>query len=402
MHQILRNPPALVGGLHDVAATPALVIQNTNCPYTCQCLSYNETMGQKDPYLVEAGAKILDVLRLFQVEQGEASLKDIVRQSGMVKSTAFRMLYTLERKGYIERIPASNSYRRRTRHRVGFASISSTLPFAIEINRGIQAEASQYDIELLMKYNNFDPQLTMRNAEELLASGVDLIIEYNTDEYISHVIADRCARAHVPVIAITFPVAGATTFGINNYRAGLTGGEGLGEYLMDCWQGRLDRVVLLDTGTSPAQQARMTGMVDGLRKFVAVPEEIMSYFHVHPLEDAGQIVKCFLAQNPRSKRIVILCYNDVKTLNALQAVRAAHRTSHVLILGQGGVAEVRRQLKQPDGCLWGAVAHYPERFGVNLMPLVMRMLRGEYVPNVVWTPHTLLMRSTPDRHKTSW
>jgi ABC-type sugar transport system substrate-binding protein len=339
---------------------------------------------------------MLDVLDLFREGHRELALADVASRCGMVKSTAFRMLYTLEKKGYIERVANSRRYRRRERYRVGFASVSATIPFAMDINRGIQNEAHRNGIDLLITYNEFDPEATVHNVEQLIESSVKLIIVYNSDERISHVIADRCARANIPIVAITFPIPGAaTTFGINNYRAGLTGGEALGAHIARAWQGRLDRAVLLDIqGSSPAQQARLTGMLEGMRKRVDVPADAVLHLHTeYKRRSAGKLMQQFLARNPSLRRIAVLSYNDENALRAAEAIREAGRCPHVLMLSQGGVAAVRAEMARRGTCFWGTVAHFPERFGTGLIPVVLRILRGETVPNVIWTPHALITRA---------
>ena len=334
--------------------------------------------GSRDPYLIEAAASVLDVLDLFRSGREPITLTDVVKRLSMVKSTAFRMLYTLEKKGYIERQAGAGAYSLRRRRRVGFASISSTVPFAVEVNCGIVEAAGKAGIELMVAYNDFDARKIVQNVEDFLIAGVELIIEYNTDEHLSHVIADRCSRANVPVVAITFPVPGATTFGINNYRAGLTGGEGIGQHIANVWQGRIDQIVLLDLlGNSPTQQARVTGMLDGLRKFVAVSESEILHLHAsRPKANAGQLIRSLLNRQQSARRILILSFNDDNALSALRSVEEAGRSKHTLILSQGAVTAVRDQLRRPDNPLWGAVAHFPERFGAALMPVVARVLRG--------------------------
>ncbi len=224
---------------------------------------------------------------------------------------------------------------------------------------------------------------------------MELIIEYNTDEHLSHVIADRCSRSNVPVVAITFPVPGATTLGVNNYRAGVTGGEGIGQHVASVWQGRLDQIVLLDLlGNSPTQQARMTGMLDGLRKFVAASESQILHLHAsRPKANAGQLIRSLLNRQPGARRILILSFNDDNALSALRSVEEAGRSNHALILSQGAVTAARKELRRPASPLWGAVAHFPERFGAALMPVIARILRGDRVPNTVSPEHVLLTRS---------
>jgi ribose transport system substrate-binding protein len=356
--------------------------------------------GSRDPYLIEAAASALDVLDLFRSGREQITLTDAVKSLGMVKSTAFRMLYTLEKKGYIERLAGARAYSLRRRHRLGFASISCTIPFAGEVNQGIVEAAEKAGVELMVAYNDFDPRKVVRNVEDFLIAGVELIIEYNTDEHMSHVIADRCSRANVPVVAITFPVPGATTLGINNYRAGLTGGEGIGQHIANTWQGRLDQIVLLDLlGNSPTQQARMTGMLDGVRKFVRAGEAEIVHLHAsRPKANAQQLIRSLLNRLRDARRLLILSFNDDNALSALSAVEEAGRSKHALILSQGAVTAVREELRRPSSPLWGAVAHFPERFGAALMPVATRILRGDRVPNSVPVEHVLLTRSNVSQY----
>lgn len=356
-------------------------------------------MGKPDPYYIEAAARVLDVLDLFG-EHDIVRLTDVIERLGLVKSTAYRLLYTLEKKGCIERLPEGRSYRRRRRHRVGFASISDRIQFVAEVERGIAAEAQRAGLELLVRHHEFDPRRLLEGVEALLASGISLLLCYNPDEHQSHVVADRCAQAGVPIVAITFPVPGARLFGVNNYRAGLAGGEGLGERIIRRWSGQVDRVVVLDIpGSSPAQQARVTGMLEGLRKSVVVPPAKVLHLHTDRQRVNAEVaLRDVLDRHPRTRRMAVLCYNDVNALGALRAVEAAGRSEDVLILSQGGTAEVRAHLRRRRSALWGAVAHFPERFGQTVVPMVFRILRGEAAPPTTYTEHVLLTCGNVDRY----
>ena len=356
-------------------------------------------MKDRDTYLIEAVAKALDVLEMFQTRE-EIRLTDVVRQLGLVKSTAFRLLYTLERKGYIEHTPGGRGFRRRQRFRIGMLSISATIPFVSEVEASIQAESARAGLELLIRHHEFSAQRALAAVDELLGAGISMLVGYNPDEYVAHAIADRCANAQVPVIAITFPMPGARLFGINNFRAGLAGGEGLSEEIIRRWNGDLDWAVLLDIpGNSPAQQARMRGMLDGLRRNVIVPDSRVIHLHTDRSRlSPRDLIRDCLAEHPHPGRIAVMCYNDLNALGALAAVEAAGRPADVLILSQGGVADVREQIRRPGCPLWGAVAHFPERFGGKLIPLAMRVLRGEPAPQTTYTDHALLTGATLGRY----
>ncbi len=351
------------------------------------------------PYYIEAAARALDVLELFG-ENEEVRLLDVSERLGLIKSTAFRFLYTLERKGYIERTPGGRSYRRLRKRRVGFASISAAIPFVLEVERGIETEAGKAGVELLVRHHEFDGTRLLRDVEELLASNIRLLLCYNPDEFLSHVVADRCSAAGVPVIAITFPIPGARLFGVNNYRAGLAGGEGLGEQIVRRWAGTVDKVLALDIpGSSPAQQARITGMLEGLRKNVRVPDSNILHLHPDRQKTTAQVaMREVLERFPRARHIAVVCYNDVNALGALRAVEAAGRGDHVAILSQGAAGDVREQLRKRRSALWSAVAHFPDRFGEKLIPLMLRVLRGEEVPSTTYTDHVLLTSANVGRY----
>ncbi len=356
-------------------------------------------MGKPDRYLIEAAARVLDVLELFNQHE-EVRLADVVDRLQLVKSTAFRLLYTLEAKGLIERLPNGRAYRKRMRYRVAMLSVSKSLPFGAEVENGIEAEARRAGLDFVVRHHEFDSTRIVGETEALLAMNPNLFLCYNPEEHHSHVIADRVAALGTPVIAVTFPMPGARLFGINNYRAGLSGGEGLGEQISRRWFGAVDRVVVLDIpGSSPAQRARNTGMVEGLRRQVRVADSKISHVHVERGgEGAVASMRRVLEAFPRERRIAVLCYNDANALGALQAAEGLDRADHVAILSQGGVADVRAALRKARSPMWSAVAHFPERFGERLMPHVLHVLRGEPTPPVIYTEHVLLTKSNLDRY----
>jgi IclR family pca regulon transcriptional regulator len=62
-------------------------------------------------YNIEALARGLEVLALFGFERPSLSLTEIVASTQLSKSTAFRMVSTLEALGYLERDPETRCYR---------------------------------------------------------------------------------------------------------------------------------------------------------------------------------------------------------------------------------------------------------------------------------------------------
>jgi IclR family pca regulon transcriptional regulator len=77
-------------------------------------------------YTIEALQRGLGVLALFNRESPELSLKEIVDRAGLNKSTAFRVVSTLESSGYLEKDPNTKRYRPGLKVlQLGFTAISS-------------------------------------------------------------------------------------------------------------------------------------------------------------------------------------------------------------------------------------------------------------------------------------
>jgi PcaR/PcaU/PobR family beta-ketoadipate pathway transcriptional regulator len=83
-------------------------------------------LSKASPYTIEALQRGLHVLSLFNRETPALSLTDIVDAAVMNKSTAFRVVSTLESAGYLERDPGTKQYRPGLKVlQLGFTAISS-------------------------------------------------------------------------------------------------------------------------------------------------------------------------------------------------------------------------------------------------------------------------------------
>ena len=63
-----------------------------------------------DQYIVPALRRGIAILRLFRHDRRVISLPEIVRELGVTRATAFRLAYTLQAEGYLERTPHSNAF----------------------------------------------------------------------------------------------------------------------------------------------------------------------------------------------------------------------------------------------------------------------------------------------------
>ena len=66
----------------------------------------NRSPESRSAYLVEAVLRACDLLEAFQSDGELVRLRDLVTRTGMNKTTAFRLLTTLEERGLVERVGA--------------------------------------------------------------------------------------------------------------------------------------------------------------------------------------------------------------------------------------------------------------------------------------------------------
>jgi ribose transport system substrate-binding protein len=354
----------------------------------------------RDPYLVKSVVHSSRVLSAFRASGEALPLREISSRSGLPKSMAFRLLYTLERCGMVEKV-GENLYRSAVRpfkqrlYRIGYAAQGTDYQFSKEVSSGLQRAAAAEGIELISVDNRYNPKIAQRNADVLVRERVDLVIEFQTDEQIAPIVAAKYRDANIPLIAIEIPHPGATYFGANNYEAGLIGGRYLGRWAKQRWQGDVDEIVLVvlkRAGSLP--QMRLTGMLVGMKEVCPHLEDR----RVTYLDGDGVLGDSFEAMRKhlrmsKSRRIVVGAINDPSALGALRAFQEAGRTDACAIVGHNASPEGRAELRQPGTRLIGSVAYFPEKYGDEILKVALDILHRRAVPPAVFVKHQMV---TPD------
>jgi ribose transport system substrate-binding protein len=278
--------------------------------------------------------------------------------------------------------------------KIGFANLNERDPFPIEVRRGLERAAREAGtIDLVLADNQLSAEVALEVAGRFIAQGVDLMIEYQIDEQAGSRIMERFQAAGIPVIAVDIPMVGATFFGVDNYRAGYLAGEALGRWLQATWDGKLDRLIILEeprAGALPA--ARIQGQVDGLQSVIGpVPEEKQLRLNSGNTSDISQAqVYSALKTLPPAQRLAVISFNDDVAMGALLAARQLDREADVVIIGQGADRRVREELRRPGTRIIGSTAFQPELYGEMLIPLALKILDGQPVPPAVYMEHVFV------------
>jgi DNA-binding IclR family transcriptional regulator len=75
-----------------------------------QAAPTSDALTPRDPYLVKSVVHASAILSAFHMEGEELSLKQVVARCNLPKSMVFRLLYTMERCAFVEKV-GKNLYR---------------------------------------------------------------------------------------------------------------------------------------------------------------------------------------------------------------------------------------------------------------------------------------------------
>jgi ribose transport system substrate-binding protein len=360
-------------------------------------MSPKEPGSGRDRYLVKSVVHSSRLLSAFRTSGEALPLREISLRSGLPKSMAFRLLYTLERCGMVEKV-GENLYRSCLRpfkqklYRLGYAAQGTDYQFSKEVSTGLQRAAAAEGIELICVDNRYNAKIALRNADVLVREKVDLVIEFQTDEHVAPIVAAKYREANIPLIAIEVPHPGATYFGANNYEAGLIGGRFLGRWAKQHWHGEVDEIVfmaLARAGSLP--RMRLTGMLVGLKEIVPALENTRVTF----LDGDGvfshsfEVVRKHLRTN-RSRRLLVGAINDPSAIGALRAFQEAGRAEACALMGQNASPEGRAELRRSGTRLVGSVAYFPEKYGAAIVGVALDILHHRPVPPAVFAKHELV------------
>ncbi len=355
-------------------------------------------------YTVKSIVHASEILGAFRDTGETLRLSDVVARTGFDKGTAFRLLYTLDKCRFIQRVDA-NQYRclvrlgRTRRYRIGYASGGDTSLFDYEVMESLNRAADRENVELVVLDNRYSPKVAVRVIKQLVQQQVDLIIEYQTDYGVAPIVAAKCVAAGIPLIAVEIPHPGATYFGANNYEAGLMGGRHLAKWAQRHWDGSADEIILVQqnrAGPLPRSrlQGTLAGIIEVLPKLRACP-----VVELDGDSDMGRSIAvvrnhlCFSA----SQRILVGAIDDTSALGALRAFEEAGRSSQCVVMGQNAAPEARAELRRPATRLIGSVGYFPEKYGEHLTRLALDILTKKRVPPAVFVNHTLITSANVGR-----
>jgi len=321
--------------------------------------------------------------------------------------TAFRM----KRRHFLLATLATISSKRAAsaqprRFRVAFANLNQEpgarvdgLGFTgADIRRSFELASRSLPVDMIYYDNGGDAEKALSNAKDAISSRVDLLIEYNSDARANAEIGQRLKAAGIPVLAVNYAIPGAPLYAADNIGAGRLAGQALGKFANENWSDQTTVATILGdiSDPSPSVTARVRGVTEGLRQELPDLSPVKLDSAGHSVR-AGGVLSKFLATQSRRK-VLVAALDDASALAAKSAIEAAGRISDCVIVSQGadrsihGGASEKKEIDPANrgSIVLGSVAYYFDRYGYEILPIALRILRGEEVPSQTLTKHVLI------------
>lgn len=290
----------------------------------------------------------------------------------------------------------------RKHYRIGFANLSESLAFSVDVRRGLERAAKATDkLDIVYVDNNLDGQTAIQVADELIDQGIDLVIEYQIDELAGNVIMNKFNQQGIPVIAVDIPMVGATYFGVDNFTAGDMAGQGLGRWIADHWNGEVDYVVVLEEKRAgPLPGARIQGQMHGLTSIIGeIPSDRFIHLDSGNSSETSYNNTCpILKDMPQGVKIGFICFNDDAAIGALYAARELGMEDCIAIVGQGADRQIRKEIRNSVSAVIGSTAFMPEQYGEGLIELALKLLDGVPLPPAVYMAHEFINQDNVDQY----
>jgi ribose transport system substrate-binding protein len=267
-----------------------------------------------------------------------------------------------------------------------------------EVRESFVLAVRRYPIDLVFYDNQRESKKALANAEDAVGRKVDLYIQYLDDPATNVKVGQRLRAAGIGVLAINTPVPDAPLYTMDNRAAGRIAGEALSEYGARNWRGLPTIGVVL--GNLRAHEYhipdRAQGASEGLKRHLPSLKITSLETQGNPAQ-VGPLLAKLLASHPATK-VLIAAMDDASALAAKSALDSAGRLADGAIVGQGvdrsvhGGMNDRKEIDPSNrgSIVVGSVAFYLDRYGYEVLPIAIRMLRGEAVAPRTVTAHRLI------------
>ena len=303
-------------------------------------------------------------------------------------------------------VAASPTGAQERRYRVAFANLTEEPGVTLEgtgftgreVRESFALASRPLPIDVVFYDNHLDPAKALANTEDAIARKVDLYIQYHRDAASNAAIAAKLRAARIPVLAVNYPVPDAPLYTADNLAAGRVAGDALGRFAARTWPNMPTAAVVVGAVAARDDRVseRVQGVLEGLRQRLPAIRVSTLDTQGNPSRVAALLGRVLAAQP--SAKVLIAATDDATALAAKSAVETSGRLADAAIVSHGvdrsihGGLNDRKEIDPNNrgSVVIGSVGFFLDRYGYDVLPLALRMLRGEAVAPRTATRHILI------------
>lgn len=263
---------------------------------------------------------------------------------------------------------------------IGFGDIGGISPIITSLETVFKEQARARGWEMLILDNKVDGPTALKNANTMIARGVDYAIEFQADSKVQPVIARRFQSAGIPELVFDIPAPGAYFIGAPNRESGQLVGRQLGNYANETWDCNPDLVILIEaTSVGEVNDLRVGGVEDGVKSVCPnIPDsKFVRRDGGASAEDQQAAGRDVLVAHPDAKRILLSGISDASVAAVIAAAKQLHRADELYAWGQDGSVLLGGEAP-PE--LRGSVSYFLNGYPLIVFDIIDRLERGEDVP----------------------
>jgi ribose transport system substrate-binding protein len=250
---------------------------------------------------------------------------------------------------------------------------------ADQVARSVGAKTTHF---VPKKPDNVDEQRAM--VEQVLQDRPDIVIFIPVDDVAMVEPVQKLNAAKIPVVLVSNPLPGkfVTYVGADDFEIGYRQAR----FLFEGLNGTGKIVVIEGTQGAPTNRERLRGYRRAFAEFPGI-QVLDSGIGNYQQGDAKRVMEKFLAEHAQIDGV--LSTNDGMAIGALEALKAANRSS--LVIGINGILPAVKLVE--SGAMLATVDFDMFKIGCTATRAAVRHLKGKPLPEKIMLPAAIIDRT---------
>ncbi len=284
---------------------------------------------------------------------------------------------------------------------IGYCSPSLNAPFYVVLSQYIEVYAEAYGMTFVMADGQDDIIKQITSMEDLISSGVDIMILNPLDHKALVPAVNSAAESGVPVFIVDSQIDETADFVTSVQASNEGNGWLIGEWAVNkLSHSDIKAALISGSQGNPVGQAKRLGFFEGYTETQLMTRGssdlniLAQGWGNWTLLGGIEAMEDILSAHPDVNLLV--AENDAMAMGALKAIEEAGKADQVLIVGYDGQKEAYELIMEGR---YGATAlNSPRELARLVVESLVRYKNGERLDKVVHTPAVVITKENVDRY----